>query len=544
MNDKAKKDQPFHSKHIQMTLNIIMISVMMTCFAVIIEKVIREFYPMWGLYWFPVYTFLLTALNLLMRQAQRKTPRAFSNQTLFILTEIVLIILITKAISMVVMMVFGYLSIWQEITSWSNNFLEHFFNLDFLLRASGIFLIWLLIWLFSAPLNKMEEDHALMEQEKLGYTFTDRYDARRKLIHLIFNIGLLMIILMVMWKSNLPWFYEESTSTRSFLLVLLAYFFTAFLFLALNQYAIMKARWFFSDIEVNPELAKHWLFYSLFFILSVILVIVFLPTNLPLGISTIADWLSEAFLYISSLLFSILTFPIFLILALISRLFGRDAIVDSFQPMEPRTDILPQTIGSTPWLDIVQSIIFWLVFAGVVISAITFYIRNRPNLNLSISDLKLFALIKEFLHWISRGLKEAKSASSETIQKGLEKFQTFLRTQKRKLPTLIDLAKKLPPRQAVIVIYMDWILWNRHHGFTRKESQTPYEYAQAYLQQLPEMADQDENISELTDVFIQARYSRRQIFQEQAQEAQNLSKHLKKSFRLKDDLPNLKESQP
>lgn len=544
MNDKAKIDQPFQSKHIQMTLNILMISVMLTCLAVIIEKMMQVVYPMWGMYWFPVLTFLLTALTLLIRRAQRKTPRAFSNRTIFILTEIILIILITKAISMLVMVVFGYLSIWQEITSWPQNFLENFFNIDFLLRASGIFLIWLLTWLFSAPLNKLEEDHALMEQEKLGYTFTDRYDARRKLIHLIFNIGILMIILMVLWKSNLPWFDEESISTRSFLLVLLIYFFTAYLFLALNQYAIMKARWFFSDIEVNPELAKHWLFYSLFFILFVILVIVFLPTNLPLGISTIADWLSEAILYISSILFSILTFPIFLILALISRLFGRGTIEESFQPVQPRTDILPQVIGSTPWLDVVQTIIFWLVFFGVVISAITFFIKNRPNLNHLTSDLKLFALIKEFWHWLIRSLKEAKSASSETIQKGLENFQTFLRNQKRKLPSLIDLAKRLPPRQAVIVIYIDWILWNRQNGFIRKESQTPYEYAQAYAQQMPEIAAQEESLSALTDVFIQARYSRRPILKEQAQQAQNLSKQLKKSFTLKDDLPNLKESQP
>ena len=544
MNEKAQIDQPFHSKHIQMTLNILMISVMLTCFAILIEKMMQVIYPMWGLYWFPVFTFLLTALTLLIRQAQRKTPRAFSNQTLFILTEIILIILIIKAISMLAMVAFGYLSIWQEVSSWPQNFLENFFNLDFLLRALGIFLIWLLTWLFSEPLNKLEEDHALMEQEKLGYTFTDRYDARRKLIHLIFNIGISMIILMVLGKSNLPWFDEDPISTSTFLVVLLVYFFTAFLFLALNQYAIMKARWFFNDIEVNPELAKRWLFYSLFFILSVLLVIVFLPTNLPLGISTIADWLAEAFLYISSILFSIFTFPIFLILALISRLFGRDTIEESFQPLEPRTDILPQTIGSTPWLDVVQSIIFWLVFAGVVISAIIFFIKNRPNLNHFISDLKLFTLIKEFWHWLIRGLKEAKHASSETIQKGLEKFQTFLRNQKRKLPTLIDLTKRLPPRQAVIVIYMDWILWNRQHGLVRKESQTPYEYAQAYVQQLPEMADQDENISTLTDVFIQARYSRHPIVKEQAHQMQNLSKQLKKSFTLKDDLPNLKGSQP
>lgn len=544
MNENKPLDQPLYSKHIQMALNFLMVSVMLTCFAFIVEKSIQVVYPLWGSYWFPILAFVLTFGSLLIRKAQRATPRAFQNQTLFILAEIILIILITKLISMFVMAVFGQSTIWQEIASWPQDFFQNFFNLDFLLRASGIFIIWLLTWLFSAPLNKLEENQALMEQEKLVLTFTDRYDARRKLIHLIFNIGILMLIMMVLWKSNLPIFDADPISTNIFLLVLLVYFFTAFVFLAFNQYAIMKARWFFSDIDVNPELAKRWLFYSLFFILSVLVIIAFLPTNLPLGISTIADWLSEAFIYVLSILFSILTFPIFLILALVSRLFGRETIEESFQPGEPSRDFMPQVIGTTPWLDVVKSILFWLVFVVVVISAITYYINNRPNLKLFINDLKIFTLIKEFWRWIIQGFSEAKNASSETIQKGLEQIQTFLRNQRKKLPKLIDLAKRLPPRQAVILIYADWVHWNHQHGFKRKRSQTPYEYAQAYAERSSETIDQAKTISALTDCFIQARYSRQPILRAQAHQAQILSKQLKKNFSLKDDLPKLRETQP
>lgn len=543
MDAKAPKELSYFNQHHLLILNILLISVMLTCFAVILERIIISIYPMWGMTWYPVVTFLLSTLSLFTRQAHRKTPRVFLNQTRFILTEIILIILITKAISMLFLFASGYLSLWQEVASWSQNFMENFFNLDFIIRSSAIFLIWLLTWLFSAPLNKLEEDHALMEQEKMGYTFTDRYDARRKLIHLIFNIGILMIILLVIWKSNLSWFDHVTASTGSIVTVLLAYFITAFLFLALNQYAIMKARWFFNEIVVNPELPKRWLFYSLFFIFSVMLVIVFLPTNIPLGISSIADWLSGVILYLSSILFSIITFPIFFILALISSLMGRGTVGESFQAFEPQRDSLPHTIAETPWLDIVQSILFWLVFVGIIFITITFYIKNKPNLNQFVRDLRLFALFKEFWQWIRQGFVQAKNTSSETIQKGLEKIQTFLKIQKQKLPSLIDFAKKLPPRQAVIFIYTDWINWNRQHGLIRKKSQTPNEYAQAFLIQYGEAIEQVEKINALTKVFILARYSHHPIIKEQALQAQQLVKQLKKIIVLQDDQTFLKESQ-
>lgn len=544
MNENKKFDQALTGKHEQKLLNILMVSVMLTCFAVIIGKSIQLIYPIWGSYWFPILTFLITVISLHVRQAQRATPKTFQNQTLFILAEIILLMLITKAISMFTLVFMGYTTIWLEIASWPQDFFQNFFNMDFLFRASAILIIWLLTWLFSAPINKLEEDQALMEQEKLGYTFTDRYDARRKLISLIFNLGILMILVMVLWQSNLPFFDEDLISTGILVLVLLIYFFTAFIFLALNQYAIMKARWFFNDIDVNPNLGKRWLFYSLFFIFIVILLIAFLPTNLPLGISTIAEWLSQAFIYLLSTLFSILTFPIFLILALINQLFGRETIDQTFQPSEPSTDILPQTVAATPWLDVVRSVLFWVVFLVIVISAIIYYFNNRPEFKNFLIELRLISLIRDFWHWLLRGFKEAKDLTSESIQSGFGKIQSFLRNQKKKFPTLFDFVKRLPPRQAVILIYADWIQWNKQHGFERKISQTPNEYAQAFTGRTPEEADLNEEISDLTKIFIQARYSRDPIFKAQAQEAQNLSKLLKKSLSLQNIPQNIKESKP
>lgn len=542
MNEIEQNDRTFYNKHIQLALNFLMISIMLTCFAFITEKLIQTFYPIWGSYWFPVFTLLITPVSLFIRRNQQNAPSTFENQALFILSEIILIILIAKTISMFSLRFFGISTLWQEIALWPQDFLPTFFNMDFLIRAFAIILIWLLTWFFSYPLNKLEEDEALMEQEKLGFTFTDRHDARRKLIGLIFNLGILMILMMMLLKSDQFSFFENLTPTGFLVGVMLVYYFTGFVFLAINQYAIMKARWYFSGIEVGPHLATRWLFYSIFFLLFVIIIIAFLPTNLPLGISSVAQWLSESFFYIVSILFNIITFPIFLFLALISRLFGRETIDQPFTPTEPGTDIFPQIIGTTPWLDVVRSILFWLTFIGIVFAAIIYYINNKPNFSHFLRELRIFALLRELWHLIKRGIKETQGAATETIQTGIHKFQSFLRNQRQKIRQSSHLIRQLPPRLAVIKIYTDWVHWNQQHGFTRQDSQTPYEYAQAYAHKNPEIADLVDPINVLTDIFIQARYSRRPIVKTQALQAKELTKHLKKSLAQKNDLLSPKES--
>ncbi len=541
MKETKQNNQSFNNKHIQLTLNFLLISIMLTCFAIIFEKSIQTFYPTWGSYWFPIITLLITPVSLFIRRNQHNAPSTFTNQTLFVLSEITLIILITKAISMFSLRFFGVSTLWQEIALWSQDFLPTFFNMDFLIRAFAMILMWLITWFFSFPLNKLEEDEALMEQEKQGFTFTDRYDARRKLIGLIFNLGILMILMIMLLKSNRFSFIEDLTPTGFLVGVILVYYFSGFVFLAINQYAIMKARWYFSGIEVGPHLATRWLFYSFFFLLFVIIIVAFLPTNLPLGISNVAQWLSEAFVYIISILFNIITFPIFLFLGLISRIFGGEPIDQTFTPTEPGTDSLPQIMGTTPWLDVVRSIFFWLTFIVVVFAAIFYYINNKPSFNQFLRELRIFALLRELWHLIKRGFKETKSAAAETIQTGIQKIQTFLRNQSDKIRHSSNLFKQLPPKRAVIKIYTDWVYWNQQHGFTRQVSQTPDEYAQAYTHKNPEIADLVGPVNLLTDIFVQARYSRRPIVKTQALQAQELTKQLKKSLAQKHDLLKPKE---
>ncbi|MBW6465190.1 MAG: DUF4129 domain-containing protein [Brevefilum sp.] len=545
MSENRNLEQKPLPQNTLLTLNFLLVSVMLTCFAFIISSFLHIIAPPWGLYWFPILAFIVSLITLIARYGQQKTPGILQNKALSILVEILLIALIAKLVSLVSMLPRGWSSIWVEILSWPKDFPLNFFDLDFMLRSSGLFLIWILAWFFSLPLIQLEEDHALMEQEKLGVTFTDRYKARRSLIGLIFSLGIVMIILLGIWKSSLPFFFEEPIPTTYLVVILLAYFFTAFVFLALNQYVIMKARWYFNDIPVSPKLAQHWLFYSLVFISLVIVVIILLPTNLPLNFSQLAQWLAEAITFLVTLILSILIAPVALLISFLGSLLNVEVPEETVQRTEPEMiEMLSPTLITVPWWDVVKSILFWIVFLTVVIFAIAYYLRDKPNLLGYLRGLKVASWMRNFWQWLVRGFKTIQKTAEESFQKGIDSVNTFLRRQKLPLPPFGDLAKFLPPRQAVILVYTDWVQWNQQHGFERKPSQTPLEYAQAYHQRLPEMDDLIEPLKSLTDVFIQARYSRRTIVKAQAKQAQSLSHHLKKSFNPQDIPQNPEEGRP
>ncbi|MFU8826977.1 MAG: hypothetical protein ACNA70_05730, partial [Brevefilum sp.] len=319
MNEKQAPETTFNPRHVQMVLNILMVSVMLACLAYVLGATIHTVYPAWDAYWYPVITFLFTFVSMLTRYMRQISLEIQPNQVGSTLVEAFLIILLAKVISLFSTVPVGWAPFWAEITSWERNFFGGFITNDFLLRVISLLLIWLLSWLFSMPLNQLQEDENLMAQEKLGFTFNDRPQARRRLIALIFNLGMVMIIILVAWNRIAEALLGDAIQSANHAPVLIVYFLTAFTFLALNQYVIMKARWYFNDIKVSPDLAKRWLSFSLFFILLVILLVIFLPTGFTIEIPALVGRIADLFVFIFSFLYSILIAPFVLIIYLIER---------------------------------------------------------------------------------------------------------------------------------------------------------------------------------------------------------------------------------
>jgi MFS family permease len=528
MNNIKPNTHPLEQRHFIVAINFFLVSVMLTCFAFILGKFIQTLYPTWILTGFLPLAFFITLESLITRYTQRTSPQIYRNPFLTAIAEFIMILLIIKIFSMVLA---GFSTIWLEIVSWQHDFLNNFFTTDYLIRAFGLMSIWGLSWLFSHPLNQLEEDEKLMEQEKLGYTFTDRLEARRRLISLVFILGFFMIGMLVFMKSEMPLFGYNPTPASTFVAFMLIYFFAAFILLSLNQYAIMKARWYFNEISVNPELPLRWLLYTLAFVLVITVLSFALPTNFTFGLVSIAGIVAQVVMFVFSIIQFIVIFPFALFLTFINAFIDGETVVDQLQQTMPEiTPSAPQITSPSSWWELITSVLFWLVLLGLIIFSLFYTLKHRPNLKPLLSKIQISTWLQNFWRWVQQSVNKFSLATTKTIQEGLKNLNSFIQNRKINLPSLADLARRMPPRTAVIMTYLDWIYWNREHGFPRRKSQTPLEYALAYRQILPESS---EMINTFTNTFIKARYTNQNIDRAQAQDAQNLLASLKKTFHRK-----------
>lgn len=514
-------------------INFLLVSGMLSCLAFVTGHFIGIFFPEWTVSGLPVLIFFITLASLIFLYVRTRIHPHGSNPFASTAAEWVLTLLIGKIF---LMLQPGAGSFWQELLSWQNGFLLEFFDVQYLLLAFFLFVIWGLTRIISSPLFQLEEDQALMEQEKLGVTFNDRQEARRSLMGLVFFIGFIMVGMVVIIKGNFQSIPVTEIPTRAFVIALLTYFSLGFIFLSLNYYAILKARWYFNDIQVNTDIAKRWLLFTMIFILVVNLLTIFLPTDFAFGFLPVAQTLFKAIVYIFGILQFLIMVPITFFLSLFGSLLGNQESEQISQPEMPEfAPEITQPTTALPWWDMIRSILFWLIFVGVVILAIRYYINNHPGLKDFFTRLRIKAWLAELWKWLKRGLRKVGEAAQETVRKAVQQARNYFSDREVKLPSLKDIIRHLPPRQALILTYLDWVHWNDKYGLKRRKSQTPIEYAEAIHQRWPEL---DAYLIAFTDDFIAARYTHAAINKEQLEEAQSLLAKMKAVILDRQSLPS------
>jgi hypothetical protein len=503
-------------------INFLLVSGMLSCLAFISNQFIRILYTEWRVSGLPFLTFLITFESLLTLYLRTRVIRSKPNPFLAVGAEWVLILLVSK---LFLLLQPNAGNLWQTVLSWQGNFLESFFDVQYGLLIFFIFIIWALTRFFSPPLYQLEEDQELMEQEKLGVTFNDRQEARRNLMGLVFSLGFVMLAMTVVLKGDVQFIPFIKTPTRTFLIVLMIYFALAFVFMALNQYAILKARWYFNDIQVNADLSKRWLLFTVVFIAIVILLTVFLPTEFSFGLRPVIQTIFNVIVYIFGIVQFLFLFPISFIISIFNTLLGTQEGEQTIQPALPEfTPESSQATGPLPWWDLVRSILFWVVLIVLIVLAIRYTIRNHQGLKTFFDQIRIKVWWSDFWKWVIRGFKKISEATAETVQKGFRQVKRFFAEREVKLPKLADLIKRLPPRQAMILTYLEWVRWNKKNGLPRQSSQTPLEYAERLNNKWPGLKS---DLTAFTADFITARYSRQEFDATQLNEAQDLLSAMK-----------------
>lgn len=428
---------------------------------------------------------------------------------LYRLTEWVVIL---AGLKLLIYLLTGIDQLWADLPLWRANFIENFFTGEYLFALAIILMVAGLASMFSEELAQLEGDEKLLRWERESQIPVQRKAARASLANLIFTIAGGMIFLTGLMRLDWETLWGIVPRSVGGVGYVIAYFVLALILLSLTEFSILRVRWSLEEIPFTRDLAKRWLVYSLIFLIVVGLVAAVLPTRYSVGMLEIGRFLVSLVVTLFSLLLIILMTPLFWLMSLLAQLMGNP---DRLEPPDLERLIpsapAPPAAGGASWVELLKSILFWLVFFSVIGFSLYTYLSQNRLLWERLRGLPVLGDLVRFFEWLRGRLAGVNERLARRVQAGIrrlaERRQKALRTWRYVNP------HSLPPRQRVMFYYYALLRRAEEAGAPRRPDQTPLEYAARLRNELPEV---DAELSELTGEFVEARYSKHLISEEKA----------------------------
>jgi hypothetical protein len=318
------------------------------------------------------------------------------------------------------------------------------------------------------------------------------------------------------------------------LTALMVYFLSGFFLLGHARLAAMNARWLIGGTIKDDRVERSWRRNNLWLITIVAFVAAFLPLGSTLGASRILE-------AIIGFVFILFNTVLGLLLSLLSLLLPRTRSMstgDSVNPVPPaRPPGLPPA-EPNQLLAMILSSLFWAVIIFVTVVAVGFFLRDR---GVRVNWQMVQRAWHSFLAWV-RTLWQDFSIQVDSIRQTVRQSR-----QKREKPE----TKPAPVRQSLVRInalsprgqlryfYLATVRRAGEQGVERQGNETPLEYARDLKDSWPQT---ETEVDTLTDAFVRARYSARNIEEAEASAVRRTWKqirsHLRKRSRSQDPATN------
>ncbi len=374
----------------------------MVCFSLVIINAIHSAIPSWNGSYLVILALLVAAESLTSSRLIKNSSILNSNPLVVRITEWIVILIVVKLLKYLFT---NPAQLLTDINLWRQNFGSFFIHDDFLLVCIFLFFIWLLSTAFANCLDNLVEDIALLELERQGFARTNRLEARRGLMGLVFGMGFAMLFFATVSNASLPFviLHSKSTLTGNIALIL-SFFLMGFILLAQSQYSILRARWHIENIPVNRMVAPRWISFSILFAVLVAILVIPLPTSYSLGILDLARSILMGVIALSTFLQLVCLAPLAAFFALLVRLFGQGTtpaapgiqIPTPIPPIPP-----PVPAASNSWVEVLKSILFWAIFLFIIFYAFRHYLTQRQGLIDGLRRFPLWAWLKKSFIWFS-----------------------------------------------------------------------------------------------------------------------------------------------
>jgi hypothetical protein len=313
------------------------------------------------------------------------------------------------------------------------------------------------------------------------------------------------------------------------LAILLLYFGIGFWLLSQAKLMEMNARWMVNGISKDDQMERNWQRSSLLILLLVGLIAAFIPIGPSLAISRILGAAIYILLFFVNLLILLLTLPVALILAFLSR--------RPIGELEPPLQITPEALTESTqptfstlgeMIVMVFSSAFWSIFIVILVLALVFFLRERKS---SIQGKSATSIRQQFLLWLSdlwqRLRLRARTIRIQLPVQVVREDKGENGAEAKKGWRFIRLGG-LSPREKIRYFYLSTVRRAGERGVPRDSAETPLEFAEDLKDGWPEV---EEEVEELTDAFLKARYSDDPVVSEDVPEVKETWKDVRRQIR-------------
>ncbi len=505
------------SQRITLYFESALIAGTMACFGVSYLQFVQRIFPGWLGGYLP-WLFALIALEVTYTSFANR-DKSFGDQLNRHLTEWLVVFFLIKLLTMLFN---PQGSILHEVSLWEKDILN-FFSLRFLAALLPAVIVWVASFSFAGDLSNMQVDESDLQIEDQAMLDKNKIDYRRRLSERILMLGVGVILLALFARVDLIRVFGESSAARAPVYNVVVYFLLGFLLLSQAQFTSLNRSWLWDRVPTSMRLPRRWLDYSMIFFVLLALVALLLPTHYTIGLLATLRIVVNFLAQLVSLLLFLITYPFILLLNLLFR-------HESGENPAPPTLDLPRLSESPaapgpplPWLEILRSLVFWLVFGAIVVYFFRSYLLQNRQLLDALHRVKLF-------HWLSQAWSSLRGwlrgVNSQVVQAVKAGRDRLFSQRRASLPAALRRSihfKGLSPRRRIIFFYLRLVERGGEQGIPRAPSQTPSQYSQQLRQALPEV---EPELDGLTEAFLDARYSPHDVDPGDASAVQRLWKRI------------------
>ena len=331
---------------------------------------------------------------------------------------------------------------------------------------------------------------------------TDRPQVVRRFLARWVGWGIFLILLASTLRLGVtrPSFWALGRQDVDPLVVgaILTYFVVGLLLLSQGQLAMLRARWTVARLPAAPGVTRNWPIYTAIVLLVFAAIAAFLPLGDTYLLSLILSTILNAVFALLYLIFRLVTVAFLMLLSLLPFSERAAEQVAEQPPMQAALDQGPAPLIIPPW---VGGLFFWISVAFLIGYAAYFYFSDKDATMgwLRRFLARLYAQLLAFFGLV-RSWHPQSGRTAQAEESGAQSSLASL--VRRLLPWRL-----MSPNQRVRFLYFQMLEAAEEHEVARLPSETPDRFAVRLDESLPDAADEQHGVDELTGAFVDVRYA-------------------------------------